>query len=74
MRLVFLGGKDTNVAHFYSRGAVYTETSANGSSWSLQPVSMSQHHVLNRGLAATTESDKTTPVAAFGPLFVTVIV
>lgn len=66
IRLVFIGGQDTNRANFYSIGAVYTETSADGSSWTLVHGSMAQHTVLNRGLAAALAADGTTPVAVFG--------
>jgi hypothetical protein len=65
LRLVWIGNRTTNAGDFFSRGAVYTQTSANGSSWSLVHGSMAQHTVLNLGLAATTEANGT-PVAAFG--------
>jgi hypothetical protein len=65
IRLVFLGNRTTNPGDFFSRGAVYTETSANGSSWSLVHGSMAQHTVLNLGLAAANNASGT-PVASFG--------
>jgi hypothetical protein len=65
LRLVLLGNQTTNASDFFSRGAVYTETSGNGSTWSLVHGSMAAHTVLNLGLAATSEANGT-PVAAFG--------
>lgn len=65
IRLVFIGGQDTNPSNFYSVGSVYTEVSGNGTTWTLVHASMAQHTVLNLGLAAVTRADKT-PVAAFG--------
>lgn len=65
IRLVFIGGQNTNASDFYSVGAVYTEVSNGGSAWSLVHASMAQHTVLNLGLAAVARADKT-PVAAFG--------
>lgn len=65
IRLVFLGGRTTNPSDFFSVGAVYTEVSNGGSSWTLVHASMAQHTVLNLGLAAIARADKT-PVAAFG--------
>src|SRR5215467_660028 len=65
LRLVLVGNRTTNASDFFSRGAVYTETSGNGSAWSLVHGSMAAHTVLNLGLAATSEANGT-PVAAFG--------
>ena len=65
IRLVFIGGQDTNPSNFFSVGAVYTEVSNGGPAWSLVHASMAQHTVLNLGLAAVARKDKT-PVAAFG--------
>jgi hypothetical protein len=65
LRLVLLGNRTNNASDFFSRGAVYTATSASGSSWSLVHGSMAQHVVLNLGLAATADASGT-PVAAFG--------
>src|SRR5258708_38248255 len=64
-KLVFVGGRTANPSDFYSIGAVYTEVSSNGTSWSLVHASMARHTVLNLGLAAVARSDHT-PVAAFG--------
>jgi hypothetical protein len=66
IRLVFIGGHDTNLSNFFSRGSVYTEVSSNGKSWALVHGSMANHTVLNRDLAAVVKQDGTTPVAAFG--------
>ncbi|HET7016736.1 MAG TPA: hypothetical protein VFI65_22630 [Streptosporangiaceae bacterium] len=66
LRLIFVGGQDTSAANFFSRASVYTETSANGTSWSLVHGTMDNHTVLNRGLAAVVEKDGATPVAGFG--------
>jgi hypothetical protein len=66
LRLVFIGNEDTNSSNFFSQGAVYTATSANGSSWTREHVSMSAHAVLNDGLGATVETNGSTPVASFG--------
>jgi hypothetical protein len=70
MRLVFEGntGAPTNC---YARAAVYTETSADGSSWALVPGSLDVHSAGVGNLAATTEKDGVTPVAVFagGHLF-----
>ncbi|HEY7282413.1 MAG TPA: hypothetical protein VID47_12555, partial [Actinomycetota bacterium] len=63
MRLLFKGGQDTNPANFFGRGSVYTLTSsAAGTAWSLQHVSVMQHTALNGSFSATAEQDDT-PVA-----------
>jgi hypothetical protein len=69
LRLIFEG--NTGSSGCFVDGAVFTETSVNGSSWSLVHGSMSNHTAGVGNLAATTESDGTTPVAAFaaGHLF-----
>ncbi len=69
LRLVFEG--NTGSTGCFADGAVFTETSANGSTWNLVLGSMSQHTAGVGNLAATTESDGLTPVAAFagGHLF-----
>jgi hypothetical protein len=68
-RLVFEG--NTGSTGCFADGAVFTETSSNGSTWQLVQGSMSQHTAGVGNLAATTESNGTTPVAAFagGHLF-----
>jgi hypothetical protein len=66
IRLIFIGGQDTNLTNFFSRGSVYTMVSSNGKSWALVHGSLAKHTVLNRGLAAVVEKDGTTPVAGFG--------
>jgi len=66
IRLIFIGGQDTNLANFFSRGSVYTEVSSNGRSWTLVHGSLAQHTVLNLDLAAVVEKDGATPVTAFG--------
>jgi hypothetical protein len=69
LRLVFEG--NTGSTGCFADGAVFTETSPNGSAWSLVQGSLSQHTAGVGNLAATTESNGTTPVAAFagGHLF-----
>jgi hypothetical protein len=69
MRLIFEG--NTGSSGCYLDGSVFTETSANGTTWSLAHGSLSSHTVGVGNLAATTESDGTTPVAVFagGHLF-----
>src|SRR5215469_13272585 len=66
LRLIFIGGQDTNPNNFFSAGAVYTQLSSGGTSWALVHGSMAFHTVLNLGLAAAVRSDGSTPVAAFG--------
>lgn len=66
LRLIFIGGQDTNPNNFFSVGAVYTMVSANGRSWTLVHGSMSNHTVLNLGLGAVVRQDGATPVASFG--------
>ena len=66
IRLIFVGGQDTNPKNFFSVGAVYTMVSANGKSWTLVHGSMSNHTVLNLGLGAVVKQDGATPVASFG--------
>jgi len=65
MRIVFTGGQDANNSNKFSLGALYTATSANGSSWALVHGSLSSHTVFNQSIAATTRLDGT-PVAAEG--------
>jgi hypothetical protein len=69
MRLVFEG--NTGASGCYFDGAIFTETSADGSTWSLVQGSLSSHGAGVGNLAATAESDGTTPVATFagGHLF-----
>lgn len=66
IRLIFIGGQDTNPSNFFSVGAVYTMVSANGRSWALVHGSLAKHTVLNLGLGAVADKDGATPVAAFG--------
>jgi hypothetical protein len=61
-RLIFEGYKGTTGCFF--DGVVFTETSTNGSTWSLVQGSLDAHTVGVGNLAATTESDGT-PVAVF---------
>ncbi|HEY1522605.1 MAG TPA: hypothetical protein VGF70_06295 [Solirubrobacteraceae bacterium] len=63
LRLIFEGSTGNSGCFF--DGTIFTETSASGSSWSLVHGSMSLHTAGVGNLAATTESDGTTPVAAF---------
>src|SRR5215471_9888274 len=65
LRAVWIGGFDTDPSNFYSKGAVYTATSPDGETWTLQHVSMASHTVLNGDSDAGAELDGT-PVAAFG--------
>lgn len=65
LRLIFEGNTGTSPSCF-ADGAVFTATSATGSSWALVQGSMSSHTAGVGNLAATVESDGTTPVAAFG--------
>jgi hypothetical protein len=70
MRLVFEGSTGSSGCH--STGLVYTATSSNGASWSVAPSSSLSAHSAGIGnLAATVESDGTTPAATFagGALF-----
>jgi hypothetical protein len=69
MRLVFEG--NTGASGCYFDGAVFTETSADGSTWSPVQGSLSSHTAGVGNLAATAELDGTTPVATFagGHLF-----
>lgn len=66
IRLIFIGGQDTNPGNFFSRGSVYTEVSSNGRSWVLVHGSLANHTVLNLDLGAVVEKDGATPVTAFG--------
>jgi hypothetical protein len=68
MRLVFEG--NTGASGCYIDGAVFTETSADGSTWNLVQGSLSAHTAGVGNLAATAESNGT-PVATFagGHLF-----
>ncbi|MFL5796363.1 MAG: hypothetical protein ACJ77A_00310 [Actinomycetota bacterium] len=63
LRLLFEGA--TGSSGCFSTGLVYTETSSNGSSWNLPTASLSSHSAGIGGLAATAETNGTTPVAAF---------
>jgi hypothetical protein len=69
MRLVFEG--NTGAGGCYLDGSVFTETSADGSTWNLVQGSLSSHGAGVGNLAATAESDGMTPVATFagGHLF-----
>ena len=69
LRLIFNGNTGSS-ASCYSKGEIFTETSANGSSWTLFQGSMDQDTTGAGGIAATTESNGT-PVVAFsqGHLF-----
>ena len=66
IRLIFIGGQDTNLGNFFSRGSVYTEVSPNGKAWALVRGSLAKHNVLNRDLGAVVEKDGITPVTSFG--------
>jgi hypothetical protein len=69
MRLVFEG--NTGTSGCYISASVYTETSPNGSTWSLVAGSLDSHVAGVGNLAATAEADGITPVALFasGHLF-----
>jgi hypothetical protein len=69
MRLVFEG--NTGTSGCFADAAVYTETSADGLTWQLVQGSLDSHTAGVGNLAATAESNGTTPVAAFagGHLF-----
>jgi hypothetical protein len=69
MRLVFEG--NTGASGCYFKGAIFSETSADGSTWNLVGGSLSSHTAGVGNLAATAESDGLTPVATFagGHLF-----
>jgi hypothetical protein len=69
LRLVFEGG--TGISGCHAVASVFTETSTDGSTWSLAPGSLDSHSAGVGNLAATAEADKTTPVALFagGHLF-----
>jgi len=64
MRLIFEGntGPPTGC---YGQGAIFTETSTNGSTWVPVTGSLSQATVGTGNLAATVESDLRTPVTVF---------
>ncbi len=62
MRLVFVG--NTGSSGCYADASVYTETSSNGSTWTLVHGSMDSHTVGTGNLAAADELNGT-PVAAF---------
>jgi hypothetical protein len=64
LRLIFEGNTGVPPSCF-ADGAVFTATSANGSSWALVQGSLSSHTAGVGNLAATVESNGTTPVAAF---------
>jgi hypothetical protein len=63
IRLIFEG--NTGSSGCYVDGAIFTETSTNGSSWNLVNGSLSSHTVGVGNIAATVESNRTTPVTAF---------
>ncbi|HEY2162179.1 MAG TPA: hypothetical protein VGH24_12795 [Solirubrobacteraceae bacterium] len=69
MRLVFEG--NTGASGCYFDGAIFTATSADGSTWNLVQGSLSSHTVGVGNIAATSETDGTTPVTTFagGHLF-----
>ena len=69
MRLIFEG--NTGSSGCYADGEVFTETSTDGSTWSLVNGSLDQATAGVGNIAATVESDQTTPVAVFagGHLF-----
>ena len=66
IRLIFIGGQDTNLNNFFSKGSIYTEVSSNGKSWALVRGSLALHTVLNLDLGAVVEKDGATPVTTFG--------
>jgi hypothetical protein len=63
IRLIFEG--NTGSSGCYVDGAIFTETSTNGSAWNLVTGSLSSHTVGVGNIAATVESNRTTPVTAF---------
>jgi hypothetical protein len=69
LRLIFEGNKGSSGCYFDA--SVFTATSTNGTAWNLVTGSMDQHTAGVGNLAATVESDGTTPVATFagGNLF-----
>jgi hypothetical protein len=69
IRLVFEGG--TGTSGCFIRGVVFSETSPDGSTWTLVPGSLDRQSVGVGNLSATTEADGVTPVALFagGHLF-----
>jgi hypothetical protein len=69
MRIVFEGG--TGTGGCYYDAAVFTDTSTDGSTWTLAQGSLDSHTAGVGNLAATTEADGMTPVAVFagGHLF-----
>ncbi len=69
MRLVFEG--NTGATGCFADGAIFTETSSNGSTWASVQGSLSAHTAGVGNIAATTESDGATPVTTFagGHLF-----
>ncbi len=64
MRLIFEGNTGPSTG-CYEKGAIFTETSADGSTWVPVTGSLSQATVGTGNIAATTESDLTTPVTVF---------
>ncbi len=68
VRLIFNGntGPPTDC---YARGEIFTETSTDGSSWNLVNGSLDSITVGVGNIAATVESDQTTPVAVFSAGF-----
>jgi hypothetical protein len=64
MRLIFEGNTGPP-SGCYEKGAIFTETSTNGSTWAPVPGSLSAATVGTGNIAATTESDLTTPVTVF---------
>lgn len=69
IRLIFNG--NTGTSGCYATGEIFTETSMDGSSWSLVNGSLDHETAGVGGIAATLDSDRTTPVAVFagGHLF-----
>src|SRR5437763_7546042 len=69
IRLIFEG--NTGASGCYATGEIFTATSPDGTSWNLVNGSLDQATVGVGNIAATVESDRTTPVAVFagGHLF-----
>jgi hypothetical protein len=65
LRLIFIGGLNTDPNNFFSKGSVYTATSPQGSAWTLVHGSMANHTVLNLGVAAVNTASGM-PAAVFG--------
>ena len=64
LRLIF-NGNTGPATGCYASGEIFTETSADGSSWNLVSGSLDSTTVGAGNIAATVESDQTTPVAVF---------